>query len=271
MWPWPRARGRRPVCMRPPFPDNRTLLALTLLAAATLGWPVAPAHAAPSPAASLTADPVSPIVGQTVTLRSTSTPKPDRPIVKNEWDLDGNGTYETNTGQTAQVSRSFGTAGVVVVGLRVTDTRGRADTAALPVTVRRSEEQPPPPPPGSDDTRPPKASFIYSPSQPRPAQPVTFASTSSDPGAGGGIAQESWDVNGDGIFGDYVGRTATASYPAGAFSVSLRVTDRAGLQTVYTESIEVVSDTLAAQLPGRVLRMMRPFPVIRMAGRYFPG
>ncbi len=255
--------------MRPQIPDNRTFLALTLLAAATLGWSVAPAHAAPSPAASLTADPVSPIVGQTVTLRSTSTAKTAQPIVKNEWDLDGNGTYETNTGLTAQVTRSYGTAGVVVVGLRVTDSRGRADTAALPVTVRYNADQPPPPPPGPQDTRPPNASFIYSPTQPRPGQAITFASTSSDPGAGGGIAQESWDVNGDGLFGDFVGRTATASFPAGAFSVSLRVTDRAGLQSVYTSSIEVVADTVAAQLPGRVLRLMRPFPLIRMAGRYF--
>ena len=160
-------------------------------------------------------------------MRSTSTAKPAQPIVKNEWDLDGNGTYETNTGQTAQVTRAYGTGGVVVVGLRVTDSRGRADTAALPVTVRYNADQPPPPPPGPQDTRPPNASFIYSPTQPRPGQAITFASTSSDPGAGGGIAQESWDVNGDGLFGDFVGRTATASFPAGAFSVSLRVTDRA--------------------------------------------
>src|SRR4051794_6807653 len=133
--------------MRPPIPDTRAFLVLTLLAAATLGWSVAPAHAAPIPDASLRADPASPLVGQTVTLRSTSVPKRDHPIVKNEWDLDGNGSYETNTGPTAQVSRSYGAPGIVVVGLRVTDDRKKFATAALPITVRRDEDQPAPPPP----------------------------------------------------------------------------------------------------------------------------
>jgi hypothetical protein len=209
-------------------------------------------------------------MGEAVIFTSTSTGAPKHPIATNEWDLDGNGTYETNTGAAPLVVRSYATAGVVVVGLRVTDDRGKASTAALPVTVRWNEQQPPPPPPGPNDTRPPTASFIYSPSQPLPGQTITLASTSSDPGAGGGIAQESWDVNGDGVFGDYVGRTAAAAFPAGAHAVSLRVTDRAGLQDVYTQSIEVLPDTGALLLPGgRVLRLMRPFPVVRMAGRYF--
>jgi PKD repeat protein len=252
------------------MPDKRSFLAATLLAAAALGWSGSPARAAPEPDASMTADPASPVIGQAVTFTSTSTAGASHPIVTNEWDLDGNGTYETNTGETAQAVNTYGVAGVVVVGLRVTDDRGKLSTVALPVTVRWNEEQPPPPPPGPDDTRPPQASFIYSPSLPLPGQTITFASTSSDPGAGGAIAQESWDVNGDSVFGDYVGRAATAAFPTGAHAVSLRVTDRAGLQSVYTESIEVLSNATATVVSGgRTLRLMRPFPVIRMAGRYF--
>jgi PKD repeat protein len=256
--------------MRPPIPDKRSFLAVTLLAAAALALSPGPAHAAPSPDASLAADLVSPVAGQAVTLYSTSTAKAAQPIVRYEWDLDGNGTFETDTGAAPQLTHTFTVPGVVVVGLRVTDTKNRIGTAALPITVRWNEEQPPPPPPSPLDTSPPKASFIYSPTSPRPGQAITFASTSSDPGAGGGIAQEAWDVNGDGLFGDFVGRTATAAFTPGAHAVSLRVTDRAGLQSVYTESIEVVSDASSLQLAnGRVLRLMSPFPVIRMAGRYY--
>jgi PKD repeat protein len=249
------------------MPDSR-LLAASLLATAALGCSVSPARAAPSPKASLTAAPASPVAGQAVTLTSTSTGKAAQPIVKYEWDLDGNGTYETSTGAATRVTHVYTTPGTVVIGLLVTDSKGKFATAALPVTVRWNDQQPPPPAPNPDDTRAPNASFIYSPSEPRPGQVITFASTSTDPGAGGGIAQESWDLNGDGLFGDAVGRTATASFPAGAFSVSLRVTDRAGNQSAYTQSIDVVSDTLAAH---GGLRLMSPFPVIRMAGRYYEG
>ena len=162
----------------------------------------------------------------------------------------------------------------MVVALKVFDSLGKTSKASLPVTVRASDATPPPPPPPADDTTPPNASFIYSPDEPSAGQVITFASTSSDPGPSGAIAQESWDLGGDGVFGDAVGRTATAAFAAGAHAVSLRVTDRAGNQSVYTQSIDVQPAPGAAagtyQLPNssRSLRLMRPFPIIRMAGRY---
>ncbi len=51
---------------------------------------------------------------------STST-DPDGSIVKYEWDLDGNGTYETNTGTTKTTSKTYSATGTYTVGLRVTD------------------------------------------------------------------------------------------------------------------------------------------------------
>jgi PKD repeat protein len=257
--------------MRPPSLDKRLALCGLLLCAVLASWTAAPAHAAPTPVASLKADPASPERGQTVTFTSTSTGGRDKPIVKYEWDLDGNGTFETGTGGAPTVSASYPNAGVVVVALRVTDNRGRTSEASLPVTVRNAGA-PPPPPPSPGDTSPPLASFIFSPGVPKPGEAIIFASTSSDPGAGGAIAQESWDLNGDGIFGDALGRTATTSFPAGGHAVSLRVTDRGGLQSVFTQSVDVAPPVTADQFPGgRTYRLMRPFPVVRIAGSYTVG
>ena len=63
------------------------------------------------PTASFTATPNPAPTGQ----RSPSTPPasrdPDGTITKYEWDLDGNGTYETSTGATASAASSYATAG----------------------------------------------------------------------------------------------------------------------------------------------------------------
>jgi PKD repeat protein len=53
---------------------------------------------------------------------------------------------------------------------------------------------------------------------------------SSDPDAGDTIASYSWDLNGDGVFGDAATATATHTYPTpGSYTAKLRVTDSRGL------------------------------------------
>ena len=59
-----------------------------------------------------------------MTFNGSASKDPDGTIAKYEWDLDGNGTYETNTGTTATTSLKYATATEPVVGLRVTDNRG---------------------------------------------------------------------------------------------------------------------------------------------------
>ena len=53
------------------------------------------------PTASFTAAPNPAIVGQTVTFNGSGSSDSDGTITKYEWDLDGNGTYETNSGTNA--------------------------------------------------------------------------------------------------------------------------------------------------------------------------
>ena len=47
------------------------------------------------------------VVGQTVTFNGSGSSDPDGTITKYEWDLDGNGTYETNSGTTATTTKAY--------------------------------------------------------------------------------------------------------------------------------------------------------------------
>ena len=49
--------------------------------------------------------------GQTVTFDASASSDPDGTIAKYEWDLDGNGTYETDTGTTPTATKTYATAG----------------------------------------------------------------------------------------------------------------------------------------------------------------
>ncbi len=59
-----------------------------------------------------------------MTFNASASSDPDGTIAKYEWDFDGNGTYETNTGTTATTTKAFATPGTFTVGLRVTDNLG---------------------------------------------------------------------------------------------------------------------------------------------------
>lgn len=89
-----------------------------------------------APQASLTATPQSGVPGETVLLSASGSTDADGSIAQFEWDLDGNGSYETNTG-TADCSLKVlpGTPGHYAVGLRVTDDDGATDSASLILTA----------------------------------------------------------------------------------------------------------------------------------------
>lgn len=80
-----------------------------------------------SPTASFTTSPNRAQVGAPVSFNASGSRDPDGSIAQYEWDLDGDGSFETNTGTTPSASRSYTSAGTVTVKLRVTDSGG--DTA----------------------------------------------------------------------------------------------------------------------------------------------
>src|SRR5262249_18079843 len=99
----------------------------------------------------------------------------------------------------------------------------------------------PPPPPPPD--QPPSASFSVSPTSPIPGQAVTLTDTSTDPD--GTVASRAWDLNGDGVYAEGTGTTATTSFPApGTYTVGLRVTDDQGVSADTTRQV------LVAQAPA---------------------
>lgn len=73
------------------------------------------------------------------------------------WDLDGDGSYETDTGPSRQAIKTYTGAGTVVVGLEVFDADGSVDYTNVPVTVVAPSE----PPPEQDDVTPPVISDAH--------------------------------------------------------------------------------------------------------------
>lgn len=86
------------------------------------------------PTAVISATPNPAVVNQQVMLSGAASTD-DRSIVKYEWDLDGNGTYETNTGTSKTTTTMFSTLGQVKVGLQVTDDDGATDQSIATISV----------------------------------------------------------------------------------------------------------------------------------------
>ena len=86
----------------------------------------------PSPAFVATPNPV--VAGQPVTFDASGSTD-DGTIVRYEWDLDGNGSYETDGGASPLVTRSFPNATVMSIGVRATDDDGRTAVVRSPLVV----------------------------------------------------------------------------------------------------------------------------------------
>lgn len=86
------------------------------------------------PTASIAVRPVTPGVGQLATLDGAPS-EDDGTIARYQWDLDGNGTFETDGGTTSTVGTRFATAGPAKVGLRVTDNDGATGETTRTIQV----------------------------------------------------------------------------------------------------------------------------------------
>jgi PKD repeat protein len=231
----------------------RRLLVLVLVASAAtapsaiLGF-VAEAHP-PGPTASFTYAPVSPQPGETVTFTSTSAPGTGHPpIWAAWWDLDNDGSYDDHFGVRAQ--RSFASAGSSTVRLRVLDSHGQEAVASDVVLV---------------GNQPPTASFVHRPEKPLAGETISLFSTSTDPESG--IESQSWDLDGDGSFDDASGPVASLSFPRdGIYSVGLQILDGEGSSAVTFKTFVVAARGTAVSTQDNRLRILSPFPVVRMVG-----
>lgn len=98
------------------------------------------------PVASFTATPNSVLTGETVSFDATASSDPaPGSVASYTWDLDGDNTFETNTGATPTTSRSYSSAGSITVRLRVTDDDGGTNITTRTVAVNAPPPQDPPP------------------------------------------------------------------------------------------------------------------------------
>jgi PKD repeat protein len=103
--------------------------------------------------------------------------------------------------------------------------------------------------------------FTFDPAQPIAGRAVTFTSTSTVSG-NNEIRREEWDLDGDGVFGDRVGREVTWLYPsAGTRTVGLRVVDK------HEGHVHTLSRSLTV-LPARPVPTNDP-PIASFA--YYPS
>lgn len=177
-----------------------------------------PVHAA------LSVDPQQPLTGQAVEFdASASTPQPLGSIARYEWDLDGDGLYESDTGTSPRVTHTYFADGPVSVGLRVTGSMGDAtDSTTLRLAVAPSA-----------------ASVAAAPNPALTGQPVTFDASGSELPRST-IDDYRWDRDGDGVYETDTGTTPTAARTyraAGAVPVGVRVTRSGG--RVDTASVEL--------------------------------
>ncbi|MEA2397984.1 MAG: hypothetical protein QOK25_1540 [Thermoleophilaceae bacterium] len=86
--------------------------------------PDSTAGAAGAPVAVLRATPAAALVGNTILLDGSASHAADGHGLRYTWDLNGDGVYETGTGQSPRLRDILATPGAVVVGLRVIDERG---------------------------------------------------------------------------------------------------------------------------------------------------
>ena len=124
------------------------IAALVAMAAALAVAPSAHAYAH----ATFTASPTAGPIGTTFIFDASGSTG-----VHYQWDLDGDGTYETDTGPNPAAQKVYTGAGTIVVGLMVTDSDYSYDYTNVPVTVLAPSE----PPVEQDDVTAPVISNAY--------------------------------------------------------------------------------------------------------------
>ena len=221
----------------------------------------------PGPTSSFNFAPTVPDVGETVAFTSTAQASQGS-IVAVDWDFDGDGEFDDFSGPDAQ--RAFDSPGTHVVKLRAQQTNGQFAVGQASVRANGI----------------PAANFTWNPARPVAGASVDLVSTSTD--FEGPLATFSWDLDGDGLFGDGSGpRFRQPFAAAGTYDIGLRVTDSDGTVSTVRKQVVVAepppsrtpSGPTGGSGPGggtRQLtpaprpRLMNPFPIVRIAGTVLP-
>jgi len=152
-------------------------------------------------------------------------------ITSYEWDFDGDGVYESNTGSTPYSYYTYTGAGTFNPTVRVTD-NGGAQTVSTPLVVTAQSSNNHPPVVSSLDANPPSGTV-----------PLTVSFTSSVSDDDGSIVKYEWDFDGNGTY-DATTETNPVSHlydKSGTYTARMRVTDNDGATSAGQVLITVQS------------------------------
>lgn len=161
---------------------------------------------------------------------TVSASDPDGYIVKCEWDYDGDGTYDEDTGAVLSAYHVYSNAGSFNARVRVTDDGGASATASLSIKATSPSNQ-----------SPSVGAIHANPRSGKRPLTVTFSADATD--ADGTIVQYEWDFDGNGTY-DAASATNPVSYTyqdVGTYTVRVRVTDD-GNATATAETVVTVGD-----------------------------
>jgi PKD repeat protein len=217
------------------------------------------------PTANFIFNPVSPLVNEDVLFASNSS-DPDNEALTHTWTF-GDGGFAS--GPSSTVTHDYATPGTKTARLEVNDGHGGVDDVTKPIVVR--------------DPSAATASFTISPENPVENQAVAFTSTST-PSAGQTITALDWDLDSDGQYDDAHGKDAARSFDSrGVYRVALRVRQANGNTSVAEGTVRVGGLPVATppgitppgdtpNTPSRIggMRLLSPFPVVRLVGKAYP-
>jgi subtilisin-like proprotein convertase family protein len=150
------------------------------------------------------------------TFDASASADPDGTIANYAWDLDGNGSYETDRGTSPTASTTFTSTGTKTVGLRITDDDGAVVTFTDPSVAV---------------TRAPVLGVLSAlPAQPRPGANVTFTLASASDPDGGPVTYD-WSFGDGATVSSGTASEAHTFATEATFDVTVTVTDDEGAQT----------------------------------------
>jgi len=236
-------------------------------------------RADPGPTSSFDFGPTVPDVGETAVFTSTAQASQGS-IVDVDWDFDGDGEFDDFSGSDAEWV--FDAPGTQNVRMRAEQTNGKVAEAQTSLRVNGL----------------PSADFTWTPVSPVPGDSVDLVSTSSD--FEGPLSELSWDLDGDGLFGDGSEAQIRQPFPEeGTYDIGLQVTDSDGTVSTVRKQVVVAEPppdppplpppsepaggtepsgvpTVLSPMPTPAPtrrprpRLMSPFPIIRIAGTVLP-
>jgi PKD repeat protein len=167
------------------------------------------------------ASPTFPAVGQVINFSASTTVEPGHRIVGYDWNF-GDGTFAGGS----NVQHAYQAAGEYTVTVQVTDDADRVSTLkSLKIVV------------GGSGGGSPTASLTISPTNPTAGAPVFFDGSASTGSSGSAIISYSWTFSPTG--GSATGQTVTRTFTAGAYQVTLTVTDSQGKTATQTRPFTV--------------------------------